>query len=243
MAKLFKVAVTGAVAALVVEALILAASVPDPRRRGLAPSERLQALADRVRLEQSKLETLEAEFTQFKQSLMLVEPIVSYGVFSYAAPDRVRWEYKSPNPISMLIFGEEMTTWYRDIDQAEKVKVGRHSQRVLQLLGAGSSVDRLLEYFSVTLAIPKDVARPYRLELTPLFKRVAKRLQGMSLWIDPQLYLPIRLRYLEPDGDVTEYSFSNLRINGDLPEDRFRLDLPTTVEVKFVDFDRRVGLR
>ncbi|MEE8138754.1 MAG: outer membrane lipoprotein carrier protein LolA [Thermoanaerobaculia bacterium] len=242
MSKLLKVGVTGVLTALVLEALTPAASALDPRRQGLTPSERLQALVDRVRLEQSKLETLEAEFTQLKQSSMLLEPSVSKGVFSYAAPDRVRWEYKTPNPISMLIFGEEMTTWYRDIGQAEKVRVGRHSQRVLQLLGAGSSVSELLEYFSVSLTLPKDRSRPYMLELKPRFRRVAKRLRGMSLWIDPQLYLPIRLRYLEPDGDVTEYSFSNLRINGELPEDRFRLELPRSVKVKFVDFDRRAGL-
>ena len=243
MSQFRQILVAWTVSALLFQAAIFAASVPDPRDQDLSPSDRLQALADRVRLEQSKLATLEAEFTQYKESLMLVEPVVSRGVFSYAAPDRVRWEYTSPNPISMLISGEEMTTWYRDINQAEKVKVGRHSQRVLQLLGAGSSIDQLLEYFSVSLAFPKDQTRPYRLELTPLFKRVARRLQGMTLWIDPQLYLPIRLRYIEPDGDVTDYRFTNLRPNGELPKDRFELELPTTVEVKFVDFDRGVGLR
>ena len=243
MSKLVYSSFNWMLAVFLLEAAVFADSMPDPRQEGLAPSERLQAVIDRVRLEQSKLETFEAEFIQIKKSSMLLEPVISEGVFSYAAPDRARWEYKSPNPISMLIFGDEMTTWYRDIGQAEKIQVSRHSQRVLHFLGAGSSLAELLEHFSVSLALPEDRRRPYLLKLKPRFDRVAKRLQGMSVWIDSKLYLPIRLRYLEPDGDVTEYSFTNLRLNGELPEDRFRLELPSSVEVKFVALDRRAGLR
>ncbi len=243
MPKLRQAALAVSVAAVTLSASAPTASVPDPRNQDLTPSERLAALVERVRLEQSKLETLEAEFTQLKVSSMLVEPEVSEGTFSYAAPDRVRWEFETPIPISLLISGEEMTTWYRDIDRAEKVHVGRHSQRILQLLGAGSSVDQLLEHFTVTLKMPGDEERPFLLELAPRYKRVAKRLEGMSLWIDPQRFLLVRLRYLEPGGDVTEYRFHDLRINGGLPEDRFRLELPGHVEVKFVELDHRAGLQ
>ncbi len=243
MSKLCQAALAGCVAVVALGASVPVASVPDPRDQGLSPSERLEALVERVRLEQSRLQTLEADFTQLRESSMLLEPVVAKGTFSYRAPDRVRGEYESPNPISLVIFGEEMTTWYRDIDRAEKVHVGRHSQRILQLLGAGSSVDQLLEHFAVTLRMPGDEGRPYLLDLVPRYKRVSKRLEGMSLWIDPQRYLLVRLRYLEPGGDVTEYRFDNLRINGDFPEDRFQLELPAHVEVKFVELDHRAGLQ
>lgn len=218
-------------------------TMPDPRAEGLAGGERLEALVERVRLEQQSLRTLEAGFTQHKESAMLLEPVESRGVFSYAAPDRVRWEYEAPNPISLVIEGEQMTTWYRDIDQAERIQIGRHSQRVLQLLGAGSSMDKLLEYFTVTLSLPADPRSPYELTLAPRFSRVAKRLRGMSVWIDAERFLPVRLRYEEPDGDLTEYRFFDLRVNGELPPERFELVLPASVDVKVVDLDRRAGLR
>ncbi len=72
--------------------------VPDPSAPGLSGTQRLQALLDRVRLEQEKLKTLEARFVQHQESSMLAAPEESKGVFSYAAPDRVRWEYRSPAP-------------------------------------------------------------------------------------------------------------------------------------------------
>ena len=45
-----------------------------------------------------------------------------------------------PTPITLLIQGDEMTTWYKDLDQAEKVQVGRQSQKVLEYLGFEASL-------------------------------------------------------------------------------------------------------
>jgi outer membrane lipoprotein carrier protein len=218
-------------------------SLPNPRQEGLGPTQMLETLLERVRIEQSQIETLEAEFVQFKESTMLVEPVEANGVFSYSAPDRVRWEYMQPNPITLLIEGDEMTTWYKDLDQAEKVQVGRQSQKVLQYLGAGSSMEDLLEYFTVTLTLPNDTTQPYKLELDPRFARVAKRLQGMALWIDAERYLPVRLRYVEGDGDVTDYTFRNFRVNRGLPDNRFELEIPSGVDVRLIELNQRAGLR
>jgi outer membrane lipoprotein carrier protein len=218
-------------------------SVPDPRSPNLEPGQRLQALIQRVRYEHSNLVTLEADFVQLKESALLLEPAEATGVFSYASPDKVRWEYLEPNPISLLVAGEEMTTWYRDLDQAERVQVGRQTQRILDYLGAGSSLETLLQYFDARLAQPKDTTQPFRLELQPRFARVAKRLQEMTIWFDPQVYMPVGLRYVEADGDVTEYRFRNLRVNAGLPPDRFELEIPSGVEVREIDLDQQAALR
>jgi outer membrane lipoprotein carrier protein len=212
-------------------------SLPDPRDSALAPSQRLEALLDRMRFEHERLATLEADFVQHKHSVMLLEPSRSSGVFSYAAPNKVRWEYLNPNPISLLITDDEMMIWYRDLQRAEKAGVGKQSQRILEYMGASASMDKLLRYFSVSLRMPEDASAPSVLRLSPLYERVAKRIQELETWIDSKSYLPLRLRYVEGDGDVTEYEFSNLRINEVLPEGRFVLDIPDSVQVRAVQFD------
>ena len=148
---------------------------------------------------------------------MLVEPDLSKGVFSYSAPDAVRWEYTSPKPISVVIDGEEMVTWYRDLGRAERIKVGRYSNQVLKYLGASGSFDTLLDYFRVRVAFPETAGDPYRLELLP------------------------RMRYVAGDGDVTEYEFRDLEVNGRIPAGRFVLDLPANVEVREIDLARQGG--
>lgn len=242
LSRLLRRAATLALPALLALPLLAAAPPkPDPRAPGLDGFQRLQALLDRVKLEQKGLKTLEARFVQHQQSELLVAPQDSTGVFSYAAPDRVRWEYHEPNPISVVIRGSEMTTWYRDLNRADQLKVGRYSSQVFKYLGASGAMQTLLDYFQVALS-PGKGNEPYRLELTPKYARIAKRLKGMTLWIDSERFLPVRLKYTEGDGDVTEYEFKDLKINPAIPPDRFVLDLPKGVETRVIDLEaRRAG--
>ena len=215
-----------------------APSKPDPRAPGLAGMQRLEALLERVKLEQRNLKTLEARFVQNQESDLLVEPERSTGTFSYAAPDRVRWEYREPNPVTVVIHGEEMTTWYRDLKRADKLKIGRYSNQVFKYLGASGNMQSLLEYFDVKLGTSSKQGEPYRLELTPRFQRIAKRLKSMTLWIDDATFLPVHLRYVEADGDTMEYRFEDLERNRRIPEDRYVLQIPKGVETRVVDLGR-----
>jgi len=205
---------------------------PDPLAAGLTGPQRLQALVDRVRLEQSQLKTLEARFTQQQENSMLAAPEESKGTFSYRAPDKVRWEYTSPNPITVVIRGDEMTTWYRDLKRAETLKVGRYSSQVFKYLGASGSLQTLLEYFTVRLKLPEKKGEPYRLEMDPKYARISKRLKSMTLWIDDQTFFPERLKYVQADGDTVEYQFTDMKRNAPIPDDRFVLKLPPGISTR-----------
>lgn len=232
----------GVFAAILVLALpagaVPAAAPPDPMAAGLNAADRLQALIDRVKFEQSRLTTLEASFVQRRESELLVAPEESRGTFSFAVPDRVRWEYLSPKPLTMVIRGSEMTTWYRDLGRADRVNVGRYSNQVMRYLGAAGSLETLMQYFTLRVAFPDGNGSPYQLDLAPRYERIAKRLKAMTLWLDPATFLPSRLRYTEADGDVTEYRFTGLRVNAALPADRFDLTLPAGVEVRTLDLEQ-----
>lgn len=205
---------------------------PDPMASGLELRERLERLVERVKLEQSQVETMEAAFEQDKVSSLFLRPETATGVFSYRAPENIRWEYESPDPIVMLINGEELITWYPDLQRAEAMTVRRYSEQVFKYLGAGGSLDTMLKYFWLTVSFPESSGEPYHLDLRPRYQRIAKRIQGLELWIDGESFLPIRLKYVEPNGDHTEYRFRDLRVNQKLPADRFELELPPDVVVK-----------
>lgn len=211
------------------------AQLPDPASPKITAAERLPTLLARVRHEQENLRTLQANFVQSRTSELLVAPEESRGIFYFAAPDAVRWDYRTPNPISMVIKGDQLTTWYQDLARADQVDVGRYSTQILRYLGAGSSLASLLQYFSVTMVTPKEDAQaPFRLNLKPRYERVAKRLREMTVWLDREHYLPVHLRYVEPNGDITEYRFSELQVNQPIAADRFDLKLPAGVRVRAV---------
>ncbi|HEX4955852.1 MAG TPA: outer membrane lipoprotein carrier protein LolA [Thermoanaerobaculia bacterium] len=215
-----------------------AESLPNPRDPNLAAKDRLTTLIERVKIEQAKVQTLEASFTQRQENELLLAPEESKGVFSYRAPNLVRWEYQTPKPITLLIDGKSMSTWYHDLARVEEMTIGRYSEKVLKYLGASGSLEALLEYFEVQVAFPNDVTAPYRLDLSPRFERIAKRLTALTIWIDAARFVPTRLRYETPGGGVTEYSFDLLKINPVLPESRFRLDLPQNVQVRVIELEK-----
>jgi outer membrane lipoprotein-sorting protein len=212
--------------------------LPDPLAPGLSGADRLQALLERVKLQQKQVRTIEARFVQHRVSAMLVAPEDSTGTFSYAAPDRVRWEYQAPTPITVVIRGSEMTTWYRDLKRAETLKIGRYSSQVFKFLGASGSMDTLLDYFTVELMLPKEKGDPYRLKLLPRYERIKKRIKSMSVFIDSERFFPNHLEYQEADGDTTTYDFKDFQWNPPLPADRFALQLPPGVETRVVDLGK-----
>lgn len=222
-------------------ALALGVSVPawadgaalvDPAAPGLDTRARLDALIEQVKAAQKSLKSLEARFVQIKESEMFLAPQEAQGTFSFLAPDRVRWEFSSPKPMTVVIDREKMTTWFRDLNRAEEVTIGRYSEKVFKYLGATGSLETLLQYFDVTAVFPKSASEDYKLDLAPRFERVAKRLRGMTLWIDRGSFMPVRLRYVDPQGDVTEYRFEALKLNAAIPPDRFDLKMPNGVAVE-----------
>ena len=197
----------------------------------------MHALLARIQFEQGQMHTLQADFRMMQQNELLADVEESSGEFFYQAPDQVRWEYATPHPLSVLIRGREMTTWYRDLDRAEKAVVGRYSDRVIKYLNATNSIESLLEYFSARVVFSAGT-EPYLIELQPRYSRIAKRMQSMSLWIDRQAYLPVSIRFVAADGDVTELHFSDLKVNQPIPEQRFELELPPGVKVSTTELDR-----
>ena len=159
---------------------------------------------------------------------------MSNGNFAYVAPDQVRWEYLEPHEIVVVVNENTMLTWYRDLGRAERLNVGRQADRILQFLNTANSLATLQRYFSLQIAVPKDKTLPYRFMLEPRFKRVAKRITAMTIELHRELYVPVLLRYEEPNGDITEYRFENIEINEDVSPSLFELELPEGVEERVV---------
>ena len=117
----------------------------------------------------------------------------------------------------------------------------RYSTQVFKYLGAAGSMETLVDYFRVLASFPEEAGEPYRLRLLPKYDRISDKLESMTLWIDPERFFPRRLRYVSSDGDVTEYEFHDLEINGNVPGEHFSLDLPSDVEVRTMDVGQGAG--
>lgn len=185
----------------------------------------------KVQETQKKTSTLQADFRQEKELALLAKPEVSTGKFTFSRPSNVLWTYEAPKRVQMVIAGGVLTTWYPELGKAERIDVKKFEDRIFKYMGATGAIDELARYFDFTFTDSKS--KPvYVLDLTPKTKAVAKRVQRIKLFIDRNTYLTSRIEYVEGDGDITRYEFTNMRINEPVPPSRFALSMPANVRVE-----------
>ncbi len=191
----------------------------------------LEQVIKEVQKKQATIKTLQAEFRQEKELALLSSKQSSKGTFAYAKPDKVRWNYLEPNPVTMLIAGGKLTTYYPKLGRAESLEVGRFQDRIFKYMGAGSAIDELATYFNFRFTDRKG-EKTWKLELDPKTTQVARRVRNITIWIDKESYLTSKFEYVEGDGDTTRYEFENIRINAPVPPDTFELNLPSEIKVE-----------
>ncbi|MGA7615202.1 MAG: outer membrane lipoprotein carrier protein LolA [Thermoanaerobaculia bacterium] len=201
---------------------------------GVIPkSETLQTILEQIAARQKTVKTLQADFRQEKEMALLSDAEVSTGTFQYARPNKVLWIYDKPKPVTMLIANGELTTYFPDLRRAERIEVKRFEDRIFRYLGASGAIEELTRYFDVTVVDAKGSSE-YRLELQPKTAAIARRVKEIKLWIDRKSYLTTKIEYVEGDGDLTRYEFSNIRINAPIADSTFTLNLPPNVRVEQV---------
>lgn len=212
-----------------VAAVCVAALAAAPVRA--AGNAQLAQIIKQVQEQQKKTNTLQADFRQEKEMALLAKPEVSTGTFVYSRPSNVLWTYDSPRRVQMVIANGTMTTYFADLGKAEQIDVKKFEDRIFKYMGASGAIEELARYFDFTFTDAKS--KPvYVLDLTPKTRAVSKRVQRIKLWIDKQTFLTSRIEYVEGDGDITRYEFTNIRINQPVPPSKFALSLPSSVKVE-----------
>ncbi|HEX9162872.1 MAG TPA: outer membrane lipoprotein carrier protein LolA [Thermoanaerobaculia bacterium] len=191
----------------------------------------LESVIKKVQEQQKQTRTLEANFKQEKELALLARPEVSTGTFVYSKPNNVLWSYDSPKRVQMLIANGTMTTYYPDLNKAETIDVKRYQDRIFKYMGASGAIDELANYFDFTFT-DTSTNPSWVLDLTPKSRVVARRVKEIKIWIDKSTYLTSKFEYVEADGDITRYEFTNIKVNQPVEQGRFTLSLPPSVRVE-----------
>ena len=171
---------------------------------------------------------LEARFEQASRAVVLAtpgRPSASKGVVRFAKPGKMRWSYEEPEP--SLVVSDGQTLWLFDPGrhEAQRMPVGEgyfFGASIQFLLGRGD----VLRDFEVTPQrcddeIAELVLRPRRPESFERLELRADRKSGDLL----------RTTVVDLLGNVTEVSFSQIRVNLDPPAETFGFEPPPGVEV------------
>jgi outer membrane lipoprotein-sorting protein len=124
-----------------------------------------------------------------------------------------------------------------NINQITEREVGKNKADVEAFLslGFGARGDDLRRDYDVTLAGWETVegVKTAKLELVPKAETMRHTYNKIILWIDPEQDVLLRQQFFEPSGDYRLAQYSNMKRNGNLSDEVFRLKTtghPTTVK-------------
>jgi outer membrane lipoprotein carrier protein len=197
-----------------------------------SPPPGLTGLLERFDATQRATRTLTATFTERKSLRLLAKPVLSQGNFFFSKPGRIKWEYTEPEPRVFLITEDHYLAYYPARKKAEEVPLSKFAgRRVFRVFGIGQTAEDLSKFFEISLADPGPEPRAHLLILTPRRQRVKDRLEVVRFWVDAESFLPRRLEYVESDGDSTTLTFHDIRINPEIADARFTVNLPQDVQI------------
>jgi outer membrane lipoprotein carrier protein len=220
--------VMGVVAAclLLVPQLGVGAAPGGATGRGLG----LDDLVARVQAQYDRTTHLHAHFRQEIRMRGFDQAQTGAGQVWILKPGMMRWEYTTPERQTIIANGDML--WIYLPEERQVIRDRAHESmgsRTPALFLAGQA--RLTELFTVTgpSSQPPGEEGLLRLELTP--KEGALPYAQVQLGIDPSSYQVVRVRLVDPLGNVTTMWFSDIDTGGAVDPALFQFQVPPGVDV------------
>jgi outer membrane lipoprotein-sorting protein len=139
--------------------------------------------------------------------------------------------------LKQVVFKDCILSFYQiKIDQVTKHNACDNRAHVesFMSLGFGASGDDLEKKYQVTMEGWETLqgVKTAKLDLVPKEEKLKGSLSKIILWVDPARSLAIQQQFLEPSGDFRLAKYSNIKVNGKIPDDAFKLK--TTSKTKIV---------
>lgn len=159
----------------------------------------------------TRIQSMQCQFTQRKQSSMLADEVVSQGKMSYSRPDKLRWEYLSPESFTLVVDGDSLTM----LDAAGKPNRNANATRMVRgltsmILGSING-DKLFDDRMFATQIFDD-GKHYRAEMTPRRKEMQRMFQKITFLFDKNNHTISTVIMTERKGDATTIQFHHITI-------------------------------
>ena len=180
---------------------------------------------------------LSADLRKDSYNAVISDSTVDTGTLVLKRPKpheiRMLFAVKEPDPKTIAVNGRRAEIYYPKANTVEEYDLGKYKSMVDEflLLGFGNTSKELQSSYSVTLGGPDKVGnkKATRLELIPKSKEMLKNLSKVELWISDD-GMPVQQKFYWPgSGDYMLATYSNMKINPNLPDSAVTLNLPKGV--------------
>ena len=148
----------------------------------------------------------------------------------------IRFDFNKPTEHTALIAERRVQLYNPKIKQVQQMDLGKDSDKAeLLLVGFGQSSEQLKQTYNVSFVGEETLAgqKMSVLDLRPKSEKVAQTFASIRLWIDQKQWLPLQVKETEAGsrGDYQIVKFTNLKLNSDIKDSVFKLNLPKDVQI------------
>ena len=158
------------------------------------------------------MQSIQCRFVQTKTMAMLAEPTVSEGTMVFVAPDRLRWEYTTPYPFSLVVNGDRIVKVTDGKEEVLSGKSGRMYQGILSMILDSASGKKLFDTSSFDIAMFDD-NNCWKAEMTPKRRDMKRMFSQLVFYFDKTTQVISHVEFVEAGGDVTSIRFEDIKVN------------------------------
>ncbi len=179
---------------------------------------------------------LTAAITQNKVTLVVNDTSTDTGKLLLKRTktgNRTRLDYQTPELKTLLIDKGKIWIYEPNLKRLQEIELGKNrDQAEFMLVGLGQSSSALLRAYDVKYLKEENVngSKASLIELKPKSEKAAAMFTKIWLWIDYNFGIPIQSRLTESNGDYLTLQLGNIKINPNLTDRDFKLNLPPGVE-------------
>lgn len=133
----------------------------------------------------------------------------------------------SPEKKQVVFKDGKLSLFQPKIDQVTEYKANssRADVESFMSVGFGASGDDLARNFELKLDgwETVDGVRTAKLDMIPKKEKMKASINRVLLWMDPQRNVSLKQQFFEPSGDYRLTHYTNIKLNGKVSDDAFRL--------------------
>ncbi len=150
---------------------------------------------------------------------------------------RMLVDLTAPDRKTAALEGDTFQIYLPKIKTVQEYDLGKKRELLDQflLLGFGTPGRELSRAYDTTFMGAETVEghKSGHLQLIPKSPDVLKQLNKIDLWISDDTGYPVQQKFNQPSGDYTLVTFSDLKVNPNLPDSALKLQIPKGVKREY----------
>jgi outer membrane lipoprotein-sorting protein len=204
---------------------------------GVTGSDTVHTILARMDQAAPQLHTLTADVAMDTYTTILDDHTIEHGKLTLERSGkqlRAILDFSSQSdPRVIAVIGKIVQIYYPNLKLVQEYNFGNQTNLLNQylLLGFGSSGTELAQNYSISGGSTADIAGRQTAEiiLIPKDPQVKQHLKEVDMWIPNDAAYPIQQKFIQPNGDYRQTTYTNVRLNPPIQEP-LALKLPPGVK-------------